>query len=313
MLLILVEHLFDSSKRVSILNMVVKRECDAAAEQQPAAEEQPAAKARRTGAHCEDNSPHSMPLAAEAQAPSSMPLAAEAQACAQTATPNATMAPQAAAELPKATGNKASGTKSNSSRTRELTIPSRPLTSWAHRQKNTLKYAESHMTYWWKVVQREKMQLQAHLDGNRRVEELQLEEVKNKDGVVIGHIDPDPDIDRLHIKVWSPDSEKYICFLDSKSADTIAKLKQKIEEHPDVVHMISKDMIVFWNGVELVDTDTLDEKWIHDDCILHVAVGNVYDAPIWVVKCSAELNQWRLLLPPNLKPPARNKVASTRL
>ena len=130
--------------------------------------------------------------------------------------------------------------------------------------------------------------------------------------MVIAHYDPDPDIDRLHIKVWSTDNEKYVCFLDSKFADTIAKLKKKIQEHPDVVHMTFKDMKVFYNGGELVDTDTLDEKRIDDDCILH-AVDNVYDAPTWVVKSSAEMNQWRRLLPHNLKPPARNTVAEKEL
>ena len=155
------------------------------------------------------------------------------------------------------------------------------------------------------------MQLQAHLDGNRRVEEFQLEEVKNNWGVVIAHIDPDPDIDRLHIKVYicfpDPDSEKYICFLDSKFADTIAKLKKKIQEHPDVVHMTFKDMKVFYNGCELADTDTIDDLNIDDDCILH-AVDNVYGAPTWVAKSSAQLNQWRLLLPHNLKPSTQSKT-----
>jgi hypothetical protein len=253
--------------------MVVKREVDAAAEQQPAAEEQPAAKARRTGAHCEDKrhiQPHSMPL--------------------EDSEPNA-MALQAAAELPKAAAEVPAEPKATAAK-----LP------WAHRQRDTLKHAESHLKYWFYVVQREKMQLQAHLDGKRRVEELQLEEVKNKDGVVVAHIDPDPDIDRLHIKVWSTDNEKYICFLDSKFADTITKLKKKNQEHPDVMHMTFKDMKVFYNGCELCETDTLDEKRIDDDCILH-AVDNV--RANLVVNASAELNQWRRLL--YLKPPARNK------
>ena len=73
-----------------------------------------------------------------------------------------------------------------------------------------------------------------------------------------------------------------------------------------------KDMKVFYNGGELVDTDTLDEKRIDDDCILH-AVDKVYNAPTWVVKSSAEPNQWRRLLPHNLKPPARNEVAEKKL
>ena len=97
---------------------------------------------------------------------------------------------------------------------------------WIHQQQKKVAFAEKWLKHVWKIVQREMMQLQAHLDGNRGAEELQLDEVKNKDGVVVAHIDPDPDIDRLHIKVWSPDSEKYICFLDSKFTDTIAKLKK---------------------------------------------------------------------------------------
>ena len=37
-----------------------------------------------------------------------------------------------------------------------------------------LKYTESYLTFWWRVVQREKMQLQAHLDGKRYTDERQL-------------------------------------------------------------------------------------------------------------------------------------------
>ena len=75
--------------------------------------------------------------------------------------------------------------------------------------------------------------------------------------------------------------------------------------------MTFKDVKVYFNGRELVDKDTLDEKCIEDDCILHAVdigetVVNAYDVPMWVVKSSAELNHWRRLLPCNLKPPARN-------
>ena len=111
-----------------------------------------------------------------------------------------------------------------------------------------MNYAESHMNFWWRVVQREKMQLQAHLDGNRRTEERKLPEIKNKHGVVVGHLDPEPDLDRLHINVYTPHSigkiTQYICILDSKDGDTIAKIKKKIKEHPDVVNMIFEDMKV---------------------------------------------------------------------
>ena len=71
------------------------------------------------------------------------------------------------------------------------------------------------------------MQLQAHLDLNRRELDLQLEEVRNRHGEVIGVYDPEPDIDRLHIKVWFPDSEKYVCFLNCRFEDTIGTLKKK--------------------------------------------------------------------------------------
>ena len=109
-----------------------------------------------------------------------MPLGAEAssmaQASAQTATLLATTAPQAAAELPK-------------------TNP------WLQRQQKTLEHAEKKLMKVWKVVQRKTMQLQTHLDGKRRIEELQLQPFMNKHGVVIGHLDPEPDLDSLHIKV----------------------------------------------------------------------------------------------------------------
>ena len=167
--------------------------------------------------------------------------------------------------------------------------------NWAQRLQNTLNYAESHMNFWWRVVQREKMQLQAYLDGERRVKELKLPEFKNKHGVVVGHIDPEPDLDRLHIKVYTPQGHvaQYICFLDSKDGDTIGKIKQKIKDHPEVTNMTFEDTRVFYNGRELVDADTLYEKNIHDDCILHAA-DKVHD-PMVVSAFSAQLTQWRLL------------------
>ena len=143
-------------------------------------------------------------------------------------------------------------------------------------------------------MQREQMQLQARLEGNRRTQELQLEEIKNKDGAVIAHIDHDTDIDRLFIKIHcDPNpSEKYVCFLDSKWTDRIYFIKDKIEMHPDIKHMTFQDLKVFYNGDELDDLDTLGEKGIDGDCILH-AVDNINDAPKWVVKSSSELYHWR--------------------
>ena len=296
--------------------MAAKRERDAAAEQQPDAEEQPAAKARCTGAHCEDKRhiQWAAKLVVQVDPPHSMPQAAEAQAWAQTATPNATTAPQAASDLPKAAAEvpaepEARAAKANADY----------WTRFGHRQKNSVKYAESHLAYWWCVVQREKMQLQAHLDGNRRTEELQLEEIKNKHGVVIAHVDPDPDIDRLHIKVWSPDSDKYICFLDCKYEDTIANLKRKIQQHPDVIHhMAFRDMQLFYNGCQLLDCDTLEWCDIDDDCILHCvdhdnAVSMAAIAGNWVARSSQRLHQWRLLRAHVLQPPPVDKIAEKDL
>ena len=156
------------------------------------------------------------------------------------------------------------------------------------------------------------MQLQAHLDGNRRAEELQLEEIKT-DGVVIGHVDPDPDIDRLHIKVWEPTCERYICFLDAKFADTIHDVKRKIQEHPDIVSVTFKDMKVFYNGENLEDTDTIGQTEIEDDCILHCVDDHGSIPTLTVKSWSVKLHQWRELLPPKLKPPTRNEAAEKDL
>ena len=89
------------------------------------------------------------------------------------------------------------------------------------------------------------------------------------------------------------------------NSQTQSGCSKKIQEHPDVVHMTFKDMKVFYNGGELAyGTDTLDEKQIHDDCILHAVDGvHVSNESTWVAKSSAELNQWLKLLPHNLKPP----------
>ena len=73
-----------------------------------------------------------------------------------------------------------------------------------------------------------------------------------------------------------------------------------------------QDMKVFFNGVELVDPDTLHERWIDDDCILH-CVGTASMPTTRVVKSSVELHQWRRLLAHNLKPPIKDKVVETEL
>lgn len=171
---------------------------------------------------------------------------------------------------------------------------SAPCLTHEQRFRKILRDAECHFAHWWHVVQREKMQLQAHLDGNRHCEKMGLEPIKNKNGVIIAHVDPDPDIDRLHIKVWSPGQQldsKYICFLDSKLEDTIAEIKEKIQEHPDVTLKI-KDMKVFYKGAELADSKDLIEMGIDDDCILHVAHK---DHANLAIETSKPLHQWKHL------------------
>ena len=58
------------------------------------------------------------------------------------------------------------------------------------------------------------------------------------------------------------------------------------------MHMTFKDMKVFYNGGELVDTNTLDEKWIHDDCILHAVDKDHHGV---AVRQSNQLTNWRIL------------------
>ena len=152
--------------------------------------------------------------------------------------------------------------------------------------------AKQEFTHWCNVVQREKMQLQAHLDLNCRERDLQLEEVRNRHGEVIGVYDREPDIDRLHIKVWFPDRETYVCFLDCRFEDTIGTLKTKIQGHRKVVHTTFSDMKVFYKGILLSDADTLDQHRIDDDCILHAGNNDIQNV---VAKASAGLHQWREL------------------
>ena len=225
-----------------------------------AAGQQPAAKARRTGpAHCQD---------AQSTAISTPQGAADSR--------HGSMAPP---PMPPTALQTAALRRSN---------------PWLPQLQKKVAHAEELLMHWWKVVQREKMQLQAHLDGNRRTRELQLPPVVNKQGLVVGHYDPEPDIDRLFIKVWSRDmlESQYICFLDLKVEDTIATIKRKVTEHPDVWQTFDDDMTVFYNGTELIDTDTIEERFIYDDCILHAVH---YDIGGVARKQSTGLTHWRLL------------------
>ena len=272
---------------------MVKRECEEpAAEEQPGkAAEEPAAKARRTATWGEDKT--RIQWAATMIHQFSVDSPHSAQASAQTATPNATMALQAAAEPAEVPVEP------------KATAASKVQQTFEELQMKKLVRAEWKFKYWFNVVQREKMQLQAHRDGTRRQLELQLPEVRNHYGEVVGHYDPDPDISRLHIKVWTAEdtimwTATYVCFLDASFEDTIGTLKTKIQKHPDVTHMTLCNMVVFYQGKLLSDADTLHQHRIDDDCILHAVNGWPFKSvarPLTsVAKASAGLHQWQLLL-----------------
>ena len=112
-------------------------------------------------------------------------------------------------------------------------------------------------------------------------------------------------IEKLYIRQRQKGHDHFTSFID------LAKQK-KIQVHPDIKHMTFKDLKVFYGGSELVDTDTLDEKWIVDDCILH-AIDNINDHPTWVAKASAEMCRWTNLLNHNLRKPTKNKVEEKKL
>ena len=141
--------------------------------------------------------------------------------------------------------------------------------------------AEAQLRQVRREVERERMQLAARIAGVARQKFLGAPTITNSFGLSC-YEDPDPDIDRLHVKVWpeggssSNDPTRYICFLDANYSDTIATLKAKIQDHPE--GMPADQMIVIFRGKKLEDTATLADHNIFDDCILycvtkqHVAV-----------------------------------------
>ena len=68
--------------------------------------------------------------------------------------------------------------------------------------RQRLKKAETNAIHWRQEGEREQMQLAAFLDGEARRKKLNLPVVSGRDDTVICYEDPDPDIDRLHVKVW---------------------------------------------------------------------------------------------------------------
>jgi hypothetical protein len=162
--------------------------------------------------------------------------------------------------------------------------------------KRRLAKAKANAIHWRRKFEIERMQLAAFINGEEH--NKHLPKIYGKDGVtVVGHLDPDPDIDRLHIKVWPGGNlfrshTRYICFLDAKNEDTIAMLKAKIEDHPEGIEKPSE---VFFSGVQLNDSDTLQhaaDTHIGDDCILHVCTSQHVDV---VAEASSKLWHWQLI------------------
>ena len=150
--------------------------------------------------------------------------------------------------------------------------------------------AEAQLRQVRREVERERMQLAARIAGVARQKFLGAPTITNSFGLSC-YEDPDPDIDRLHVKVWpeggssSNDPTRYICFLDANYSDTIATLKAKIQDHPE--GMPADQMIVIFRGKKLEDTATLADHNIFDDCILycvtkqHVAAAKASE-DLWV-------------------------------
>ena len=95
-----------------------------------------------------------------------------------------------------------------------------------------LLQAEQNSQYWFRVIEREQMQLAAHEAARARQQFLQALDIVGSHGQV-DFLDPDPQIDRLHVKVWhiEPNRPRYICVLDAGFGDNIRLLKAKIHNH----------------------------------------------------------------------------------
>ena len=178
------------------------------------------------------------------------------------------------------------------------TAAAAPKASFEIQHKKRVAAAEAQVRHWWREVERERMQLAAHIAGKARQESLQAPDLYGPGGRVVGYLDPYPDIDRLHVKVWPIGTAfldaRYICFLGALYMEPIATLKAKIQDHPDGIS--ATDMKVFFRGRSLSDTDTLAGHGIDDDHILH-ACGSHETV---VAKASEQFYQWRLLLPDRL-------------
>ena len=257
------------------------------------AAEEPAAKARRIATSGEDKTQIHWVQASAIHSFSVDSAPPATQNAMQTATPMAMQtATPMAAEVPVEPIATAVARANQSARE-----------SFEELHTKALLRAEQKMKYWFSMIERSSMQLAAARDGNRRELELQLEPVRNRNGEIVGYYDPDPDIDRLFVRIWTPENmimgkATYVCFLDCTFDDTVSTLKTKIQQHPNLAHMGLLNVMLLYKGNLLGDAETLLQCGIDDDCILHAVNGNdaFFNVCLPIGQVSNFLHQWRLIL-----------------
>ena len=116
------------------------------------------------------------------------------------------------------------------------------------------------------LLERRLCHLAAVAAGKDRQRKLGAETIVNAYGLT-AYYDPDPDIDRLFVKIYDVRKfKRYVCFLDMMFDDTIKTLKAKIQDEEDIP---TDDMFIVFRGERLEDHRTLCSYQIGDDCILH--------------------------------------------
>ena len=192
--------------------------------------------------------------------------------------------------------------------------------NYALNQRIKVAAAEKNLAHWKQVVECERFQLAAFEEGDRHQLVLQaapwvpkqVQDVQDvyevggpgtpilaPDGREIGYYDPDPDIDRLFIKLWLPQANflmmtggipcRYIGVLDAQDRDTIGDLKAKIVAHPDGGTLTADDLHIFFRGTKLAKETTLNALCICDDAIMHACTQVNADA---VAVASEQLDSW---------------------
>ena len=188
------------------------------------------------------------------------------------------------------------------------------------KHKTKLDTAEKNLAILKKHVERERWQFAAAREGYKRRMALQAihgegtsdepkpgTPVAGVDGTEIGYYDPEPDIDRLFVKVWLPRTHlhgwgrtgtmthsagwpcRYICLLDAQHCNTIGDLKAKIVAHPDGGMLVVGDVHIFFRGTRLAEDARLVESSIDDDVIVHACTQ---DSARAVAVASSHLWSW---------------------